>query len=176
MTAPDRDRLANRVSGDALVPILAAVIGALDGVPCPQNYLLGRLSGLTVSQIDTALARGIATGKLRRDVRKRSRRLVVMGADGDARLATGWSRAGGNRLLPAVGERAKAAARAAGGVPADDGGHVPIPARSFDDVPRVNRTRCPRCNLPPDHIECRHGWNGITTRMERRAIAMEAAA
>lgn len=42
-----------------------------------------------------------------------------------------------------------------------------------DDL-RVVRTRCPRCNLPPDHSECRHRWNGATTAAERRAIAAEA--
>lgn len=173
----ERDRLANRTSGDALVPILTAVIGALDGVSCPQNQMLGRLTGLTVGQIDTALARGIATGKLRRDMRhRRSRRLVVLGDGGKAVAATGYSMAGCKPLSAEAFERAKAAARAAGGNPADDGG-VPVMADARpDEAPRVNNLRCPRCNLPPDHGECRHGWNGATTRLERRAIAMEAAA
>lgn len=36
---------------------------------------------------------------------------------------------------------------------------------------RVVRTRCPFCELPPDHSECRHRWNGATTATQRRAIA-----
>ncbi len=32
------------------------------------------------------------------------------------------------------------------------------------------RTRCPHCNLPPLHAECRHGWNGQTRAVERRDI------
>lgn len=175
MTA-DRDRLANRASGDALVPILAAVVDALAGLPCPQNQMLGRLSGLTVGQIDVALARGVAAGRLRRDVRRRSRRLVVLDGAGKAVSATAYSRSGGGSLPAARCELAKVAARAAGGNPVEDGAPLVTARPSHDDAPRTNNLRCPRCNLPPDHGECRHGWNGATTRAERRAIAMAAAA
>lgn len=34
--------------------------------------------------------------------------------------------------------------------------------------------RCPFCELPPGHADCRHGWNGLTTRAQRRAIAAAA--
>lgn len=50
------------------------------------------------------------------------------------------------------------------------------PAPKSPPVPeelRVERDRCPRCELPPHHAECRHGWNGLTTRQQRRAIAGE---
>lgn len=173
----DRNLLANRTSGDLLWPILAAAIGALDGIACPQNQMLARMTGLTVGQIDTALARGIGMGRLRRDMRhRRSRRLVVLDEGGEAVAATGYSMAGCKILSAETFERAKDAVRAAGGNPADDGG-LPVTADAHpDDTPRVNNLRCPRCNLPPNHVDCRHGWNGATTRLERRAIAMEAAA
>jgi len=169
-----RDHLCNRASGDALVPILSAVLTALDCLPCPQNQMLGRMAGLTVSQIDLALARGIATGKLRRDMRRRARRLVVLDEGGKVVAATDYSRSGGGSLPSVFWERAKAAARAAGGNPLDDGINKPIAQRAVEAAqPRVNTVRCPFCNLPPDHGECRHGWNGLTTITQRRAIATE---
>ncbi len=33
------------------------------------------------------------------------------------------------------------------------------------------RTRCPFCELPPHHSDCRHGCDGLTRAVERRAIA-----
>lgn len=39
-----------------------------------------------------------------------------------------------------------------------------------------NRTRCPSCNLPPHHAECRHGWDGETTRAMRVRSGLVAAA
>lgn len=38
------------------------------------------------------------------------------------------------------------------------------------------RTRCPSCNLPPHHAECRHGWDGETTRAMRVRSGLVAAA
>lgn len=38
---------------------------------------------------------------------------------------------------------------------------------------RVARDRCPMCEMPPHHAECRHGWNGLTTLRQRRDIAAE---
>lgn len=44
------------------------------------------------------------------------------------------------------------------------------------DQPIVARRlpRCPYCELPAGHHLCRHGWNGMTTRAARRAIAFAA--
>lgn len=33
---------------------------------------------------------------------------------------------------------------------------------------RVERTRCPLCELPPHHAECRHGWDGAMTAATRQ--------
>ena len=38
-------------------------------------------------------------------------------------------------------------------------------------APAAPRTRCPFCEMPPGHALCRHGWNGTTTRGQRRMIA-----
>lgn len=32
------------------------------------------------------------------------------------------------------------------------------------------RTRCPWCELPPGHAECRHGWDGTSRAIERRSM------
>lgn len=49
------------------------------------------------------------------------------------------------------------------------------------DPPRPNQPivarrlpRCPMCELPAGHHLCRHGWNGQTTRGQRRMIATAA--
>ncbi|WP_411340335.1 hypothetical protein V6U71_21595 [Sphingopyxis sp. J-6] len=36
-------------------------------------------------------------------------------------------------------------------------------------------TRCPRCELPPGHALCAHGWDGVMTRMQRRDAQAAAA-
>jgi hypothetical protein len=36
---------------------------------------------------------------------------------------------------------------------------------------RVERTRCPMCELPPGHTLCAHGWDGQTTKVQRRDMA-----
>lgn len=53
--------------------------------------------------------------------------------------------------------------------------HPVPPGPPVREEAKVWRTRCPFCNLPPDHAECRHGWNGLTTHSQRRAIGAEAA-
>lgn len=49
------------------------------------------------------------------------------------------------------------------------------------DPPRPNQPvvarrlpRCPMCELPAGHHLCGHGWNGLTTRAQRRMIATAA--
>lgn len=164
--------LAEREYGDLLVPVLAAALAALDGYPCPQNQTLGRLTGLSVSQIDVAIARGIATGKLQREMRRRARRFIVLGDEGQTVAASGFSRPGGGPIPHAVIAKATAAAIAAGG-PAT--GEEAAPRKKADGAPRAGRERCPMCNLPPNHAECRHGWDGSTTRAMRRDIAAAVA-
>lgn len=174
MSGPVERRLADRASSDGLVPILAAVLTALDCLPCPANQMLSRMTGLTLSQIDSALARGVATGALRRDVRKRSRRLAVLDTAGKVVAATDFSRSGGSPLASVFWERAKDASRAVGGKPTDNGAIKPVAQRAAEAaLVHVNTVRCPFCNLPPEHAECRHGWNGLTTRVQRRAIEAE---
>lgn len=53
--------------------------------------------------------------------------------------------------------------------------HPVPPGPPVREEAKVCRTRCPFCNMPPDHAECRHGWNGLTTWVQRRAIGAEAA-
>jgi hypothetical protein len=43
-------------------------------------------------------------------------------------------------------------------------------------APAPIRTRCPKCNLPPHHADCRHGWDGAMTRTMRRDAEAHAAA
>lgn len=41
-------------------------------------------------------------------------------------------------------------------------------------APGAIRTRCPFCEMPPGHALCSHGWDGATTRSQRRLIAENA--
>lgn len=154
-----------------IAPLVAALV-ALDGVPCPSNAALARLLDLSAGQLDHALARAIGQGRVVREMRARSRRLSVPGADGRVIAATGWSRAGGNIVPAQLRDAAAMAARAAAsGSAAAKSARAPAPP-----PPRAVNLRCPLCNLPPDHADCRHGWNGQTIRAERRAIVAEMEA
>jgi hypothetical protein len=46
-----------------------------------------------------------------------------------------------------------------------DGAEPPLRA------PAPSAVRCPFCEMPPGHALCRHGWDGMTTRGQRRMIA-----
>lgn len=50
-------------------------------------------------------------------------------------------------------------------------GSVEPPLRATAPI----QTRCPKCNLPPHHAECRHGWDGRMTGVMRRDAEAAAA-
>ncbi|MFN7028411.1 MAG: hypothetical protein ACK4PC_03500 [Sphingopyxis sp.] len=52
--------------------------------------------------------------------------------------------------------------------------HLVMPGPPVREELRVVRDRCPFCNLPPQHGACRHGWDGQTTRAQRRDAAIMA--
>lgn len=157
-----------RVYADRWASPLVAVLVVLNGMPCPSNVWLARALGLQAGQLDHALSRAIGQGRVAREVRRRSRRLSVIDAEGRTVAATAWSRSGGNRISDEICAAAEAAARAAW--PREDAGVAEPKAALRAPV----NLRCPLCNLPPDHAECAHGWNGQTTRRERRSILIES--
>lgn len=168
---------ASRAYADRWQAPLLAALTVLDGQACPSNQILAALLGITAGQMDFALARAIRAGRLRREERHRSRRLIVVGEDGRDLAATNWSRAGGSMIEHRMRDAAVVAALAA----VDDGAWprvAVIEDRAADEAAiearRVVRTRCPFCNMPPAHADCRHGWDGLTTAAARRAIAVEA--
>lgn len=153
LLAQKQDRLAR----------LLTLLARCNGRPCPSNDALGRALGIpngamphliaslinesiVVSQ--TRAASGCVSGGVARKL-----------AASDGSWSTSWSGAGGQAVT---------AAELAAWTPPAVAECTSILVRR---EPAPVRTRCPRCNLPPLHAECRHGWNGQTTAHERRDIA-----
>lgn len=147
--------------GLSLLDAIAEIARA--GEAMPDNHVLGcklECSADSISRLLTVLER---EGVLRIERRGRTcglqRRVTI--------VATGTSTAKiGAAQVPSQPRRK----------PKGSVMHLVAPARAVREDARVVRTRCPMCEMPPGHPDCRHGWDGASTRAMRRDARLAVAA
>lgn len=139
------DWILARVDGDGVIEIGTRAIA--DGV------------GVGVSTVETLLARWKAIGAVR--VLRRGGPFAV------TRWRFDVSRRDAAAECTAVHPSKTGSTRNGGAARGFADGAEP-PLRE----PAAVRTRCPFCEMPPGHADCRHGWDGATTHVQRRAMAM----
>ena len=143
----------------AEVAALLAIVAAHEGQPCPTNSAMAAAIHVTPFRIETLLSQAIAGGQLVRDWEGRARRLIVVATG----AATGFATIAGRSLEQR--DSILYAARRVADIEAQ---------RAEEDARRVIRDRCPFCEMPPGDAGCRHGWDGRTTRGQRRDMAIAA--
>lgn len=144
--------------GSSTRRILALITDAAQaGAPAPTNGELAAMVGVDAGHVQSAIANLAYARKLtveRDGTAHAGTRVFVVGA---------WRSAPGSRR----GDTSRATERAEPATVATE------PKRPVQPLIARRLPRCPFCELPADHHLCRHGWNGMTTRGQRAAIAGE---
>ncbi len=136
------------------IALLVALIEDHAGRSCPSNRQIAAALHLTLGRVDTLLSQAAYSGDIIR-VTEENRRTLIVVATGKATLPS----------EPPSGQP-----RAQFDVPTKDRAGI---ERQLDEL-RVVRDRCPRCEMPPGHALCAHGWDGRTTSAQRRDMAFSA--
>lgn len=129
------------------------------GAVVPPNAAIAKTLGMSPGMVHSALNNLSATGR------------ITVHRMGTTR--------GGQRQFEIEGKRSAWSPRSGAVTPAPPrvvpniiaGGE---PKRPNQPVIAKRLPRCPFCELPAGHHLCGHGWNGITTRAQRRMIATAA--
>lgn len=139
----------------AQIALLIDFIERHAGQPCPSNRQIAAALHLTMGRVDTLLSQAVFRGQVVRTTEDNRRTLIVV-ASGAATLPSAQYAGTAPRDTPAVPMIDRAAIE-----------------RQLDEL-RVVRDRCPCCEMPPGHALCAHGWDGRTTKAQRRDMALSA--